>query len=194
MRDTSGMGSPYLLFAGDRLSCAELSAACLDGHLVEVGEGYMPADAVETSWLRAASLAPVLTERLAVTHLSAAWVHGALAEPPARHTVQRAVPQRLHHIIGRRIHYRDPRVEDADLVRIAGVRVTTPARTLADLARTPDPECRRAAELLGGSDPTLLAAALDWFDSRGVVPYKRPARALLSRIRDSQEEVTRYTS
>ena len=40
----------------DRLSPAELSAACLDGDLVELGEAYIPADAVETRGLRAGSL------------------------------------------------------------------------------------------------------------------------------------------
>lgn len=188
------MGSPYLLFAGDRLSSAELSAACLDGDLIEVGEGYMPADAVETAWMRAASLAPVVGDRLALTHLSAAWVHGGLASPPARHTVQRAVSRRIHHVIGRRIRYRDPRIDDADQMRIAGVRVTTPARTLADLARSPDPACIHAAVVLAAHDTDAIAEALAWFDRHGVVPYKRPAQALLRGILDRQDDVTRYTS
>ena len=46
--DTALMASPFLYFADDRLSRAELSAACLDGDLVELGEAYIPADAVET--------------------------------------------------------------------------------------------------------------------------------------------------
>ena len=45
---TAVMASPFLYFADDRLSAAELSAARLDGHLVELGEAYIPADAVET--------------------------------------------------------------------------------------------------------------------------------------------------
>lgn len=185
------MGSPYLFFAGDRLSSAELSAARLDGDVVEVGEGYMPADAVETAWLRAASLAPLVGDALAVTHLSAAWVYGALAEPPARHTVQRAVARRLHHVIGRRIRYRDPRIDDIDLVRIAGVPVTAPARTLADLARTPDPQCQYAALALAAHHPQAVSAALAWFDDRGVVPYKRSAQTLLRSIHADYDDVTR---
>lgn len=177
------MGSPWLLFAGDALSPAELSAARLDGHVVEVGEGYMPADAVETAWLRAASLAPIAGDTLAVTHLSAAWVHGGLDEPPLRHTVQRAVSRRLHHIIGRRFRYRDPRVDEDDQVIIAGVRVTTAVRTLADLVRTPDDECRRAALLLAAHDPALVDQALAWFARHGVVPYKRSAQTLLRGVR-----------
>ena len=39
-----------------------------------------------------ARCAELLGDTLAATHLSAAWIHGALHEPPARHTVQRAVP------------------------------------------------------------------------------------------------------
>ncbi len=70
---------PFLYFPGDRLSRTELSAARLDGHVVEVGEAYMPADAVETRELRAGSARPWLSAALALTHESAAWVHGALA-------------------------------------------------------------------------------------------------------------------
>ena len=75
--DTSLMASPFLYFADDRLSQAELTAACLDGDLVELGEAYIPADAVETTGLRAGSLSEVLGESLAATHLTAAWIHGA---------------------------------------------------------------------------------------------------------------------
>ena len=62
--------------------------------------------------LRAGSLRGILGDTLAATHLTAAWIHGALHEPPARHTVQRAVPRRLHHVIGRRLVYRDLAVDD----------------------------------------------------------------------------------
>src|SRR3546814_4417455 len=58
--ETAGMASPFLYFAGSRLSQAELSAACLDGDLVPLGDGFVPADLIETTALRAASLRPVL--------------------------------------------------------------------------------------------------------------------------------------
>jgi hypothetical protein len=76
------MSWPFLYFAGDRLSTAELARARLDGDLVEVGEAYMPTDAVETRELRAGSLRPMIPAALALTRRVAAWVHGALAEPP----------------------------------------------------------------------------------------------------------------
>lgn len=169
------MPSPYLYFAGGRLSVAELSAACLDGHLVELGEGYIPADAVETPSLRAASLAQLLGDSLAATHLTAAWVHGALPDPPSRHTVQRASAKRLHHVFGRRIVYRELRVDDADLERISSALVTSPVRTLADLSRVRDVTHDRAMRLLAGSMPGLSSAAIAWLERAGALPHKRAA-------------------
>lgn len=173
------MPSPFLYFAGDRLSEAELSAARLDGHVVELGEGYIPADAVETRELRAGSLTELVGSSLAATHLSAAWIYGALPSAPARHTVQRAVPRRLHTIIDRRLRYRDLQVAERDLLRIGGVWVTTPERTLADLSRVRDDEHARAAVLLADSDPTLAESALRWLDCAGALPHKRSAHAFL---------------
>ena len=187
------MRSPFLYFTDDRLSPAELSAARLDGHLVELGDAYIPADAVETAALRAGSLRILLGETLAATHLSAAWVHGALHEPPARHTVQRAVSRRVHQVIGRRVVYRDPQVDDDDLQRIGGMLVTSPQRTLADLARVPDDTYAEAARLLSDAVPGLAARAIEWFGIRGVVPNKRTAVAFLRGLaaREGQDDVTR---
>lgn len=189
------MPSPYLYFAGGRLSQAELSAARLDGHVVELGEGYIPADAIETRGLRAASLSGLLGETLAATHLSAAWVHGALPEPPLRHTVQRAVERRLHHVLGRRFVYRDLQVDDNDLQPIGGVRVTSPVRTLADLSRIPDDEYAAAARLMADLTPELTLDAVAWLEGHGALPHKRSALAFLRGLAArNQDEVTRYTS
>ncbi len=185
------MPSPYLYFATGRLSIAELSAACLDGHLVGLGEGYIPADAVETAALRAGSLVELLGDSLAASHLSAAWIHGALPDPPARHTVQRCVPHRLHHVFGRRIVYRELRVEDADLHRIGGVLVTSPARTLADLARVRDAEHARAARWLAEAMPGLVEQAREWVGAQGALPHKRTALMLLGELAAAQDDVTR---
>ena len=169
------MPSPFLYFAGGRLSPAELSAARLDGHLVELGDAYIPADAVETRELRAGSLRELLGDTLAATHLSAAWIHGALHEPPSRHTVQRAVPRRLHQAFVRRLHYRDLRVDPADLQLVFGVLVTTPERTLADLSRVDEERYAAAALSMADADPRLPARTVDWLESRGPLPNKRAA-------------------
>lgn len=173
------MPSPFLYFPDERLSPAELSAACLDGHLVELGDAYIPADAVETPWLRAGSLRGILGDTLAATHLSAAWVHGALHTPPSRHTVQRAVARRLHHVMGRRFVYRDLTIDVDDLLSMGGCWVTTPERTLADLARTPDAEHERAARSLVAELPGLAADAAAWLETHPSLPHKKAALVFL---------------
>ncbi len=193
------MASPFLYFADDRLSMAELSAARLDGDVVELGEAYIPADAVETRGLRAGSLAEVLGDSLAATHLTAAWIHGALPDPPARHTVQRAVGRRLHRVPDRRLVYRDLAVDPADLVRLGGVWVTTVIRTLADLSRVGDPAHVRAAQLLAEADPASAELAIAWLEERRQLPHRQAGQAVLdgAAIEDAvaaQDEVTRYTS
>jgi len=186
--------SPFLYFPGDRLSRAELTAACLDGDLVALGDAYIPADAVETTALRAGSLRETLGDTLAATHLSAAWVHGGLPWPPARHTVQRAVPRRLHVVPDRRVVYRDPQVPTHDLELVGGVRVTTASRTLADLARVGDDEHVSAAILLGGVHPDAVVQAIAALEA-GTLPHKRAALTCLRVIAAApQEDVTRYTS
>ncbi|MBA8816108.1 hypothetical protein FHX48_001181 [Microbacterium halimionae] len=174
------MASPFLYFADARLSVAELSAACLDGHLVELGEGFIPADAIETTALRAASLAPLLPPELAASHLSAAWIHGGLEVPPARHTVLRAVSRRVHFRMGRRFIYRDAFVPGEDLEEWAGIRVTTPTRTVIDLLRGESPVCYAAAALMISRAPERKLAALAWIEQhRAPFPYKRRAIAFL---------------
>jgi hypothetical protein len=192
--ETALMASPFLYFADDRLSRAELTAACLDGDLVALGDAYIPADAVETRGLRAGSLAEVLGDSLAATHLSAAWIHGALPAPPDRHTVQRAVTRRLHRIPDRRLVYRDLAVDPSDLMRIGGVWVTTPTRTLADVSRVDDRDHLRAARLLAEGHPGSAADAIEWLEARPKLPYKRAALGVLQRLLVGQDDVTRYTS
>ncbi|MFT3799021.1 SAM-dependent methyltransferase [Microbacterium sp.] len=180
---------PFLYRSGDVLSEAELCAARLDGDLVEVGEAFMPADAVETRELRAGSLRGWLPPAVALTRVSAAWVHGAVPDPPVRHSVQRLSPTRIPHVIDVRLTYRDRVVPEADVMRISGVAVTSPERTLADLVRD-----------LHGGEPVepLIEAMIAWRPhlcvgaaeqlARGRLHHKRAALAYLRR---RQDEVTR---
>jgi len=188
------MPSPFLYYAGDRLSPAELSAARLDGHLVELGDAYIPADAVETSALRAGSLRGILGSTLAATHVSAAWIHGAVHDPPARHTVQRAVGRRLYAVLGLRLVYRDPAVDIDDLLLLGEAWVTTPVRTLADLIRVDDDEHQRAARALARDVPQACGEAIEWLESHRGIPHKHAGLALLrgwTARGVPQDEVTR---
>jgi hypothetical protein len=173
------MTSVFLYFPGAQLSTAELSAACLDGHLVELGEGYVPADTVETASLRAASLFSVAGTDLAAILESAAWIHGALDDPPARHRLQRVSARRLHEPIGRRFVYRDPQLPASDLLRVGDVAVTTPARTVADLARSGTESARHALRGFADRDPDVLDDGCGWLWGAVRVPHKRAALSLL---------------
>lgn len=184
------MGSPFLYYVEDRLSLAELSAARLDGDVVELGDAYIPADAVETPALRAGSLRDILGTALAATHLSAAWIHGAIPQPPARHTVQRAVERRLHHVMGRRLVYRDVAVAPEDMVLLGGVLVTTAVRTLADLARIDDVAHREAMLALVGDRSGLAGDAVRWLDEHRPLPRCRPAIAVLSQLAADEVRTT----
>lgn len=186
------MTSPFVFFAHDRLSPAELSAARLDGHLVELGEGYLLADAVETVAMRAASLAPLLREHHAASLLSAAWVHGAIDEPPARHTACRANGHRRSEMSHPRVVVLETTVDPADVVVYGDVRVTSAARTLADLARAAVSDQRgltRAARIAAQqmvsralSSPEAAAESLK--RSRRLPPGGRDALRFLAELED----------
>lgn len=173
---------PFLYFAGDRLSTAELTAARMDGDVIEIGEGFMPADAVETRELRAASLRTFVRDTVALTHESAAWVHGAIADPPASNSVQRVCAHRINQVIDHRLHYRDLRLPAADVMRVSGLAVTTPVRTLVDLVRdvvgrpgtAPD-----SVECMCAWRAELIPAAIAWLTAAAPVHFKRPALAYL---------------
>lgn len=171
------MVSPFLFFPGERLSLAELTAACLDGVLVAVGEGYMPADAAETTWMRARSLSPLTGRRLAAVRLSAAWIHGGALVEPSPHHFQRASDRRARMTGTGRVVYHDVLLDPADIVEIAGMAVATPVRTLADLARLGH---HRAAMNWARSDPVLAERAKEWIRTRPRVPYGRRALDVLN--------------
>lgn len=185
------MASAHLYFPGDRLSGAELTAASLDGHLVPLGDAYIPADAAETATLRAGSLAPLLGDALVATGLTAAWIHGGTAWPTARHRVQRRGPRRVHHVIDRRLDFHDTRVADDALMRLGGVWTTTPARTLADLARVGSGRELEVARALLELGAVRVEDALDSLTAAGPLPGKRGALALLHAWQQRQLDVTR---
>lgn len=131
------MRSPFLYFPHERLSPAELTAACLDGHLVGLGEGFIVADTVETPQMRAASVAVLATELVATCLDTAAWVWGARADPPQRHDFTRLSGTTT--ALGRRSALHNLRTSVDDIVTLVSVNVTTPERTVYDLVRSDHP-------------------------------------------------------
>ncbi|GGH35622.1 hypothetical protein [Microbacterium album] len=168
-------------FGHEPLSPAELSAACLDGELVALGEGYAPSDALSTPWVRAASLRPLLRDGLVGIGLTAAWVHGGVGEPPAVHRVQRLAGRHLSRPVQSRVRYRDTPLAVSDAALLAGVRIATLVRTLVDLARESDePASASAARRL--ASPVTLRDAHAWLDAHPRMPGSRAARCFLREL------------
>jgi hypothetical protein len=134
---------------------AELAAARLDGELFAIDEGWICADEPERAELRATAVAALLPtstgiDRLVMMGLTAAWLHGATDAPPWRHEVCARVDERATLRLPRRFLLRELALIDGDECRVGVLRVTTPVRTVFDLARrtSPGDTERRAVEAL----------------------------------------------
>lgn len=180
---------------GGRLSLPELSAARLDGDVVEVGEGYIPADAIEGAGARALSLSPLVPPGTAVSGISAAWVHGAGDAPPGVHHVSRISASRQRIAPSIRVVHHERRLCADDVRSISGVWVQTPEATAESLllssARSAEDELWLHS--LMRITPGLAEAVRDRVIPLGRRPGANHARRILERWA-SQEVVTRYTS
>lgn len=124
---------PPVLSPAD-LPLAELLAARLDGELFGVGAAFAPVDELEQPLHRAASLAEA-NPRLIAEQRTAAWIWGALPEPPARHEFCSTLAERVAHPTSRWLTVREVVLDADDIAVLAGRQVTTPLRTCVDLAR-----------------------------------------------------------
>ncbi|WP_181905788.1 hypothetical protein [Microbacterium bovistercoris] len=184
---------PALVYLpGDRLSLTELGAARLDGHVVEVGEGFLPADTVEGPEARALSLSVLIPPGGALCGPSAAWVHGAGDLPPARHHVCRASPGTPRLRPGARIVTHQAALAPAQTLWLAGVPVASAevvAMSLASAAGR-DPESAEWLRALVEISPGLAARTHEALAARSRTPGRRQALELLSGLID-QDVVTR---
>ena len=125
---------PVVLFHSD-LPEAELHAAKLDGELYPVDQCFSPIDEIDTRGNRAKALLRTVPARLIAEQRTAAWIYGALSRPPRQHQFCADISARVRPsgLVG--ITVREVVVDASDLVDIAGLLVTTPLRTVVDLAR-----------------------------------------------------------
>ena len=152
-----------------------------DGHYRRLTDGCaLRAGAIETAEYRARAIVGPLPVRSVVARTSAAWVHLG-GHAPGR--LELVVPP------GRRV---DPSLDwrcteasltATDVVELGGHLVTTPARTLFDLAFVPDAD-ELWTTLVGlcdvGADPAVALASVT--NQRG----SRRARAVLVRLNQAQ--------
>ncbi|MBK4346765.1 type IV toxin-antitoxin system AbiEi family antitoxin [Lacisediminihabitans changchengi] len=169
------------------LPSAELQAARLDGELYRVDECFSPIDQPTGLHHRALALAAITPRRLIAELHSAAWVWGALDQPPSRHRLCADITARTRPPIGPAI-LREVVVDATDVVTLGPLRITTPLRTAVDLARL-DPEPHREVITrlfaIGGFG---LADCEALIQRRRNLPDKRRA---LRRLQQAQPPVTR---
>lgn len=184
MRHTGRMHPALLYLPGVRLSQPELSAARLDGHVVEVGDAYVPADLVEGPDVRAGAVAHLVREGTAASGPTAAWIHGAGDTAPAVHHVRRCTERRLRPHSNGRLVFHDTRVDASEVVPVGGVPVTTPVRTMVDLATSlhRDPRMLTWMAALALACPGVIQDAIRFLRGRRRVPGSRVAIAALERL------------
>lgn len=117
------------------LPLAELHALRLDGEVFAIDGAFAPIDQPEGPVERAAALAAYCQQRLIAEQRTAAWVWGASPLAPARHELCASIASRTRPSGRGRIVVREVKIDDDELVVLGGVRVTTPLRTIVDLAR-----------------------------------------------------------
>jgi hypothetical protein len=145
---------------------SELHAATLDGELFRVGAGFCPVDELESPRHRALSLTALLPSRMIAERRTAAWVLGLRREPPAPLELCALSSERSRAVNPAGAIVREVVIEDAELMRVGGLRLTNPLRTVLDLARVEedfgDEERRLVADLarLGGFGLAECAASV----------------------------------
>jgi len=166
-----------VLTASD-LPLAELCAALLDGELLRLGNCFTSIDQPHDRRARAATLAlelpdRVIADRLIAERLSAAWIWGALPAPPSPHQLCASLGARARASNARLASVREVAISPDEIVLIADQRVTSPVRTLVDLARYRaeiDSEVLRTLARIGAVSLDDCRRALD---RRRNLPNKR---------------------
>lgn len=165
----------------ERLSPAELGAAVIDGELQRLGDDVAPIDLPVTTRSRARALRRAVPDRrVIVSDRSAAWIWGwVLPVPPLTTSV--SITARVPSPERRRLRAREVVIDPDETVELDGLVVTTPLRTLVDLARhdtAPDAiEVVARGMLEHRIPPDEVARALD---RRTRLAYVRRARALVA--------------
>lgn len=124
-----------VVHAGRLLTSAELMSARLDGELVSIGAAFQFIDLPDSTLARAASLAPSLHDsRAIISERTAAWVWGWVPECRTVSTCV-SIAARIPSTARRLQATREVVISVDDVALLGGVRVTTPLRTVVDLAR-----------------------------------------------------------
>ncbi|WP_423924162.1 hypothetical protein ACPEEZ_07675 [Frigoribacterium sp. 2-23] len=140
------------LLTSDDLPEPELRAALLDGEVYELGDCYSSIADLDLPWRRASSLRSALGQQLIGYRATAAWCWGFGGPAPARLEGCVSLRARGRSMPGR-VAVSEVLIDDDESVALGEVRVTSPARTMADIARLSDwNDADRAAVLYLASE------------------------------------------
>jgi hypothetical protein len=184
LRPAAASPAPGPLRAGRDQPRAVLAAMARDGLLAHVaGDVYLPADLTGVREHRLAALALLVGgavgEDAVVGLLAAAWAHGARTCPDP---VALLVPRWSHAPLPDGVREHESVVPPEHVVRAGGLRLTSPARTAADVARWLPP--REAEPVLADLLATGVTReeVLAVLDGQRRVRHARRARTLVRAI------------
>lgn len=124
---------PDVLSPAD-LPLAELHAARLTGEVYAIGGCFAPVDLPELRAVRAEVISRQAPARFVADRLTAAWVWGAVAAPPVR--LQFCIDIRSRHRqTTTRFDLREVVIDGSEIAVVGAALVTSPERTMLDLAR-----------------------------------------------------------
>lgn len=156
---------------------AELTAMRLDGDVVAVGPSFAPFDDVPDPAQRAVAIRDLTGGRLIAERRTAAWIWGAIGSPPSPWELCAADGGRIALPPEPGVVVREVVMLPGDVRTLAGVRVTSPTRTAADLVRFVENWTTDAGELVANllaltrTDVETVRQALDRFK----LTYRRRA-------------------
>jgi hypothetical protein len=183
---------PPVLSAFD-LPLVELQCAALDGELFAVDQCFCSIDEFETIHLRARALGLVIDTRIIAERMSAAWVWGALINPPSRHQLCVAIGARTRPHPSLNALLREVVISPEEIDSVAGVSVTSRLRTVIDLLRFCESFGARETDAVTTlmTDGKLdYAACSDFLTARRNLPQKRIALERLARVCTNQPKAT----
>ena len=119
------------------LPLAELCSARIDGELFAIGDVWCPIDQPDGARERAQAAARLVPARAISERFTAAWIFGGAPEP-RQHQFCVDTSARAHVAFSTRYQLREVTGISAETIDLGGVLVTSPRRTVVDLARTSD--------------------------------------------------------
>ncbi|MFP5346499.1 MAG: hypothetical protein ACLGIA_05685 [Actinomycetes bacterium] len=158
-----------------------------EGLVEHLGAGiYLPADADVAPATRALAFVPLVPAWAVLGLEAAAWVHGG-PRPSPPFVVLTGLP------VGSRTLPEAVRVKESslhpdDATTVAGLRVTSPARTAADLARWGTGEAARRSLVWLVTYGTTNKAVQEVLARQSRFRYTRRARQRLRRLRSGKDD------